>query len=138
MCLLAAGCPLFNSRSMCSKVIPIGTPAGVRKMPPEVDILPITGGLALALFRIPIDHRQAAEYNSNSLGVTHNLLHASIVCRPHDTNRQPAIRLCRHTQAVLWDRSFNVRNLKIVRHRGQYSFLIEITPSHYAASDVGI
>jgi hypothetical protein len=73
-------------------------------MPPEVDILRIIGGLALALFRIPIDYRRTAEYNSNPFGVTHNSLHTTIVFGPHDANRQPAILLCRHTQAVLWDR----------------------------------
>ncbi len=86
---------------MCCKVIPIGTLAGVREMPPEVDILRIIGGLALALFRKPVDHRRMAEYNSNSSGVTHNSLHTTIVYDPHDTNRQPAILLCRHAQAVL-------------------------------------
>ena len=114
MFLQVAGCPLFNSRSMCSKAIPIGTPAGVREMPPEVGILRIIGGLALALFRIPIDHRRTAEF-SNPLGVTHNLLHTTIVYGPHDTNRQPAKLLCKHAQAVLWDRQYNVT--RVVRHR---------------------
>lgn len=66
---------------MCFKATPIGTPVEVREMPPEVDILRIIEGGrgVLALFRKPIDHRRTAEYNSNSLGVTHNSLHTTIV-----------------------------------------------------------
>jgi hypothetical protein len=85
----------------------------------------------LALFRIPIDLRRTAESNSNSLGVTHNSLHTTIVCGPHDANRQPAILLCRHAQAV---GSVVQCYERVVRHRGLYSIsLIEMTPSHYAA-----
>ncbi|KAI0264564.1 hypothetical protein BGY98DRAFT_1103404 [Russula aff. rugulosa BPL654] len=62
--------PIVQLTDLCFQAIPIGTPAAVREMPPEVDMLRIIGGLALALFRIPIDHRRTAEYNSNSLGTT--------------------------------------------------------------------
>jgi hypothetical protein len=55
-------------------------------MPPEVGILRIIWGLALALFRIPIDRRRTAEYNSNSLVVTHNSLRVQTIivqCMAH-------------------------------------------------------
>ena len=67
MYLLAAGCPSFNSRSLCFKAVLFDTTAGVREMEPVVNILRIIRGLALALFWIPINHsRRTVEYNSTT------------------------------------------------------------------------